>query len=98
MDLALPVDQGRSIELPTTAEMESRWAELCRFTRANFSDPNMQALEIALCCYVTHFFPNDLPVWLQVIGVPSSGKTRIVMGGLSCLPGTLSIDDISKTS
>lgn len=51
----------------------------------SFYKPDLQATRIILGTAFAHYFPRVDPIWLFVVGPPSSGKTAITIEGLSGL-------------
>jgi hypothetical protein len=48
--------------------------------------PDMEGLKLCLCAAATHYYIQEHPLWLLVIGNPGSGKTEIVIQSLRTLP------------
>lgn len=76
-------------------EYKSRWNDLSDFLNKWYYKPDLEALRIALSCYVSHTYIQENPIWLFVIGSPSSGKTSVVLNSLACLQGTYPITELS---
>lgn len=53
----------------------------------SFYKPDLQATRIILGTAFAHYFPRVDPIWLFVVGPPSSGKTAITIEALSGLTG-----------
>lgn len=51
----------------------------------SFYKPDLQATRIILGTAFSHYFPRVDPIWLFVVGPPSSGKTAITIEALSGL-------------
>ena len=45
----------------------------------------MEGLKLCLCAVATHYYTQEHPLWLLVIGNPGSGKTEIVIQSLRTL-------------
>jgi hypothetical protein len=86
--------------LSASAEQSAidRWTSLAAHLNHWFHEPDLEALRVGLAATVAHFCPDDDPVWLMVIGPPSTGKTAILIEALSIMPHTWPISDLtSKT-
>jgi hypothetical protein len=60
------------------------WADLSEFLLEQFHEPDLEAVRVSLAVGISHYYLQDKPVWLLLIGPPATGKTTIVMEG--CLP------------
>jgi len=61
--------------------------EFCSHISKSFYKPDLQAARIILGTAFAHYFPRVDPIWLFVVGPPSSGKTAITIEALSGLTG-----------
>lgn len=73
------------------------WRELQAHLSRWYSQPDFHAIEIVLCAYAAHWFLDDDPVWLFVIGPPRTGKS-IVVNMLATLDKTHVLSDISENT
>ena len=64
-------------------DMEKLMAHISK----SFYKPDLQATRIILGTAFSHYFPRVDPIWLFVVGPPSSGKTAITIEALSGLTG-----------
>ena len=53
----------------------------------SFFQPDLQAARIILATAYAHYIPGVKPVWMFVVGPPSSGKTSITVEAISGLTG-----------
>lgn len=79
-------------------EVAAAWTELQTHIRKWYSEPDLEALEIALCVYISHLFVNEDAIYLFVIGPPGTGKTGIVVSCLSALPSVHVLSDLTATT
>lgn len=82
----------------TPAVAQSIWNELTDYSSSQFHDPAHDALEAVLCAVKSHYFEENTPVWIQVVGIPGSGKTEIVIRSLETLPGCHVIGDLTPNA
>ncbi len=61
--------------------------EFCSHISESFFEPDIQAARIILGTAFAHYIPNTPPIWMFVVGPPSSGKTSITVEALSGLQG-----------
>lgn len=61
--------------------------EFCSHISESFFEPDIQAARIILGTAFAHYFPRVAPIWMFVVGPPSSGKTAITIEALSGLTG-----------
>ena len=61
--------------------------QLMAFISECFYKPDRQAARIILGTAFAHYIPNTNPIWMFVVGPPSSGKTAITVTALSGLQG-----------
>lgn len=61
--------------------------KLMAFIEECFYKPDLQAARIILGTAFAHYIPNTNPIWMFVVGPPSSGKTAITVTALSGLQG-----------
>lgn len=72
--------------MPGDLPQEKRWPDLRDHVNKWFHKPDDEALLVALCAGVAHYWSGEAPVWLFVEGGSSSGKTAIIIESLRCLP------------
>jgi len=65
----------------------NKMEELIEWVGKSFYKPDLQATRIILGTAFAHYFPHVKPIWLFVVGPPSSGKTAITIEALSGLTG-----------
>jgi hypothetical protein len=75
-----------------------RWSELVNSLNSWFHKPDIEALEVALSTAISHYFKQDEPVWLMVLGPPGTGKSSTIMGALTSLHETYMLDDLTPTT
>jgi len=61
--------------------------EFCAYVSKSFFEPDIQAVRIILGAAFAHYITDLPPIWLFVVGPPSSGKTSITIEALSGLQG-----------
>jgi len=61
--------------------------EFCAYISKSFFAPDIQAVRIILGAAFAHYIKDLPPIWLFVVGPPSSGKTSITIEALSGLQG-----------
>lgn len=76
----------------------AKWAKLSDFAREWFFEPDMEVVEVAVSVAMAHYFKNDKPIWLMILGPPGSGKTSIPLTCLEALPFSYSQDDLSSST
>ena len=54
----------------------NKMEELLEHIGKSFYKPDLQAARIILGTAFAHYFPRVDPIWLFVVGPPSSGKTE----------------------
>jgi hypothetical protein len=74
--------QPAGLTAATTAT--ARRSALFDYISSHFYHPDLEALDIILACYRSHYFSGSKPVWLWVLGTSGSGKTEI---GIKCVEG-----------
>jgi hypothetical protein len=72
--------------LSDTQSPQELWNELTGWLEYWYHEPDIEALKISLCAAVTHYYPQEKPLWLLIIGDSGSGKTEIAMQSLRLLP------------
>lgn len=75
-----------------------QWRRLKEFTETWFHEPDMEVVEVAVSVAMAHYFKNDKPIWLMILGPPGSGKTSIPLTCLEALPFSYSQDDLSSST
>lgn len=58
--------------------------QLHHFLSSTYHLPDLEAVDLILAAYRSHYYTGIKPVWLWVVGTSGSGKTEI---GLRCLEG-----------
>lgn len=58
----------------------------------------MEVVEVAIACAIAHYFRNDKPIWLMILGAPGTGKTSLVLSCLEALPYATVQDDLSTST
>jgi DNA-binding MarR family transcriptional regulator len=86
--------------LPAVEQLQAldRWSSLVNYLQERFHKPDIEALEVALSVAISHYFKQEEPVWLMVLGPPGTGKTSVIMGALGCLQETYQLDDLTPTT
>src|SRR5690349_14031795 len=79
---------------PETSPLE----ELESVLKANFYEPDIQALRIALGVVQSHRLKLGDPVWLFVVAPPGSGKTTMSIMGACGLPDVVMLGDFSENT
>lgn len=77
---------------------QEAWSRLCDFANEWFHEPDLECVEVALSVAMAHYFKNDKPIWLMILGPPGSGKTSIPLTCLEALPFSYSQDDLSSST
>jgi hypothetical protein len=76
----------------------AQWNRLRDFAEEWFFEPDMEVVEVAISVAMAHYFKNDKPIWLMILGPPGSGKTSIPLTCLEALPFSYSQDDLSSST
>lgn len=63
------------------------------YISSHFYRPDLEALDIILATYRSHYFTGTKPIWMWVVGTSGSGKTEI---GIKCIEGLLLIKPIGE--
>jgi DNA-binding transcriptional ArsR family regulator len=71
------------------------WSDLKKHLEHWYHKPDLQALDVALTVACSHYITESDPIWLFVIGTSRSGKSSIIINGLSALPNTHVISDLT---
>jgi hypothetical protein len=66
--------------------------EFCSHISESFFEPDIQAARIILAAAFAHYIPDTKPIWMFVVGPPSSGKTAITIEALSGLQGMFAVN------
>lgn len=72
--------------------------ELESVLRANFYEPDIQAVRIVLGAIQAHRLKQGDPAWLFVVAPPGSGKTTITIMGTCGLPDVRMLGDFSENT
>lgn len=75
-----------------------RWDVLTDFIKEWFYGPDLEAVEIAISAAVGHYFREDKPIWLMVLGTSGSSKTSLVLKCLEAFPYCTAQDDLSTST
>lgn len=75
-----------------------KWQRIADFGNKWFHEPDMEVLETAVSTAMAHYFKNDKPIWLMILGAPGSGKTSFILTCLEALPMSYSQDDLSTST
>lgn len=73
------------------------WTTLADWIGYWYQDADIEALKIALCATVTHYYPQEKPLWLLIIGNSGSGKTELVIQSLRGLPEARAISKLTPS-
>ena len=90
-----------SITLDVSVEQATaldRWGDLSQKLHEWFYEPDLEALKVTLSCAIAHYFKEEDPVWLMVLGPSGTGKSSVIMTPLSALDEVYSIDDLTPTT
>ena len=74
---------------------EATWQDLSNWLNHWYYEPDLDALKICLCGLTAHYYPEEDPLWLLVIGSSGSGKTDIITQSLSSLPDAQVVGSLS---
>lgn len=74
------------------------WDQLTKHLTSNYESPDLQGMWIVLCTYESHYYLEDIPVWLLVIGSPGAGKTELAINILKHLPKVVAITELTVNS
>lgn len=76
------------------------WDELSKLLSSWFYSPDLDALRVVLSVYVSHLLIQEErePVWILIIGPPSTGKTSFLCHVISGLPFIKKVADLSGAS
>ena len=72
--------------MSTKSSPQELWNQLSEHLNKWYHQPDLEALKISLCAAVTHYYPQELPFWLLIIGKSGTGKTAIAIQALQQLP------------
>lgn len=75
-----------------------QWQRLVDFANEWFHEPDMEVVETSVSVAMAHYFRQDKPIWLMILGPPGSGKTSIPLTCLEALPYSYSQDDLSSST
>lgn len=82
---------------PSSFNPDEVWNDLTEWIGYWYQDADFDALRIALCATVTHYYPQEKPLWLLIIGNSGSGKTELVIQALKDLPETHVISKLTPS-
>lgn len=74
------------------------WNDLKDHLEENYHKPDIGALATALSVATAHYFPQDEPIWLMIVGPPGSGKTSVCINSVLQLPWTYNIDTLTPNT
>lgn len=74
------------------------WNALVEHLNSNYYKPDTEALAATLSVATAHYFPQDEPVWLMVIGSPGTGKTSVCIHALKALPDVYNVDTLTPNT
>jgi len=83
--------------LSDTQSPQELWNELVEHLNCWYHEPDTEALKISLCAAITHYYPQEKPFWLLIIGDSGSGKTEIAMQSLRLLPDARMIGRVTPS-
>lgn len=80
-------------------DYEQKWLNLIKYVKANFYDPDIEAMRIVFSCYAAHIdLDEKQPAWLFIIGPSGTGKTELCMNPLYKLSQSREVDDITEAT
>ncbi len=82
----------------STEEFKKDWLTLTNHLNINYYKPDIEALRIILCTFLTHFYYTSPAVWLCLVGAPGSGKTEIGLRPLEKFPSVHAISELTTNS
>lgn len=74
---------------------QTTWNELAAWLTRWYHEPDIEALKICFCALLSHFYPDEPPLWILMIGPSGAGKTDIVAQCLVNIPGAQIIGDLT---
>jgi hypothetical protein len=74
------------------------WENLIEWVEAHYYQPDTEALATAMSVAMSHYFKQDEPVWLMVLGPPGTGKTSIVVNCVNAMPEVYKLDTLTPNT
>lgn len=65
---------------------QETWTELTGWIDYWYQDADIEAIKLCLCASIAHYYPQQKPVWILLIGSAGSGKTELLIQSLRNLP------------
>jgi hypothetical protein len=98
----LNLRQGAAVSTPPAqaevAVRDETFSELNSILKANFYQPDLQAIRIVLGTIKAHYLNIGDPAWLFVVAPPGSGKTTSTIMGASGLPEVILLSEFTENT
>ena len=83
---------------PELAVQDETFSQLNSILKANFYQPDLQAIRIVLGTIKAHYLDIGDPAWLFVVAPPGSGKTTSTITGASGLPEVILLSEFTENT
>jgi hypothetical protein len=77
---------------------EKKWLELEIYVNLHYYKPDMEALRLLICVYITHYYYPSPPAWVCLVGPPGSGKTEIGLRPLESMANIHTVSELTTNS
>ena len=90
---------GSSKPAPTELELrkKSEWFAIRDHLTTWYAQPDLECLRAAMSVYQSHF-ANDSPIWMFLLGPPSTGKSELCIYPLTSQEQTVQVSTITESS
>lgn len=82
---------------PLEARKKSEWMEVKNHLQTWYAQPDLECLRAAMSVYISHF-SQDAPIWMFLLGPPSTGKSELAIYPLTQQPQTIPVSTITESS
>ncbi len=79
------------------SDLSALWLKHADNCLMHFHQPDLEAIRISAAVALSHFLLDSPAVWTFIIGVPSSGKTALIINPLNAVHGTHPISDLTPS-
>lgn len=76
---------------------KSEWQAIKAHLTEWYAEPDLECLRAALAVYQSHF-ANDSPIWMFLLGPPSTGKSELCIYPLTSQEQTVQVSTITESS
>lgn len=92
-----PSSPNKAQLTPLAQLKQQQWRAVKEHLQDWYAQPDLEALRASMAVYLSHFM-NDTPIWMFLLGPPSTGKSELCITPLSKQLETHTISTITEAS